>query len=141
MRYNKKDGAKMESERKQKLIKYLYPNEKIRSFLCDNIYLELCNILPKQIFISQKNIVSATRKENLNNAKSVINSYIENNIEIKKSLFSLFKNNNLEIIIGDIVIGYVFYLTNSVPRMNGIDIFRDKRSVCYSPISIIDIIC
>ena len=130
----------MEIERKQKLINYLYPNEKIRGFFCDELYIELQNFIPNQICITSKNTSFSSRNENLNKIYSIVNNFVEKNSYYKNKILYFYKDEQFNNIIKKIVIGYVFYLSNAIPRYVSIDIFRDRRSICYSPISIIDII-
>ena len=132
----------MEKERANKLIKYLYPTEQIRSFMCNDLYIELNKIIKRQICISTKNIVSSVRQENLVMLKHIINNFIEVNTIYKQKINELYGNGNMngDIIINEIIVGYVFYIANSVPKYVSMDIFRDKRSVVYSPISMIDIL-
>ena len=51
-----------------------------------------------------------------------------------------YKHNNIDQIVYDLVIGFVFYLTETKERFNNIDIFMDTKSICYSPVSVIDLI-
>ena len=127
-------------ERKQKLIKYLFPTEEIRSFMCNDLYMELMEQIPRFLCISSKNITNSVRKENFEKVNSIITNFIENNENYKQMLKKLFSNKELKNIISDIVIGYVFFITQTNLKYNHIDIFRDKKSICYSPISIIDIL-
>ena len=45
----------MTNERKEKLLRYLFPNEQIRLFMCNDLYMELLEIIPKKLFIHTKN--------------------------------------------------------------------------------------
>ena len=130
----------MNIERKQKLLKYLYPTEKIRSFLCNDLYMELHELIPRQLCISTQNMTLAVRKGNLNKLETIITSFLEGNKEHYQSIMQLCQNQSWDTIIQDIVIGYTFFTTNLISRYNGIDIFKDRRSVCYAPISIIDLL-
>ena len=129
----------MNLERKQKLISYLYPTVEIMDFMCNDVYQELKEVIPLQCCISYKNNVSIVRTENLKFVKQKINTLIENDV-YKKILFELYKSNNLNKISNDVLIGFVFYVSNIKRRYNNIDIFRDKKSICYERISLLDFI-
>lgn len=130
----------MENERKQRLIKYIFCTEEIRSFLCDDFFMEIMEILPKNLCISAKNCSLQCRKNNYAKVKSIISDFVFNNKNYQREIFKLFKVENLEQIINNLILGYVFFWSNTYYKYFGVDIFRDKRSICYSPVSIIDVI-
>lgn len=130
----------MLEERKKKLIKYLYPNEKLRQFLCEELYFELADILPKELCISTKTMSDVTRRERMTMAKNNVKQFLKQNPSYIDWLKYFFKDKTTDEIVDDLIIGYVFYLANAKSRFDCIDIFRDKRSLCYCPISVIDIL-
>lgn len=129
----------MQLERKQKLVKYLYPTEQIRSFMWNDLYLELKEVVPK-ICILSKNTNFQIRKQNLKKVTDIIKNFIQNNQNYKLEIENLYHDKNWNSIIEDIVIGYVFFVSNTVTVYNNVDILSNKKSICYSPISILDII-
>lgn len=130
----------MERERKEKLLKYLFPTEQIRKFLCDDVYEELTFLIPKNLCISTNNLKVATRKENLEKVTSLVREFLKENPDYTKLLIEYYGYDDIIRIVNDIVIGYVYYLTNCYGNYFHIDIFKDKRSICYSYISLIDIL-
>lgn len=129
----------MEIERKQKLLNYLMPNKEKRNFLCNDLFMELKELIPDSMIISMKNNSLKERKKNYQTVETIILSFINNNINYKKQIKDLFNLNETDI-LNDLVIGYVFFVINTNAKFYHIDIFKDKRSICYSPISIIDFI-
>ena len=129
----------MEKERKLKLLKYLYPSEQIRQFLCDDLYLEFMDIIPKNLCISSNNKTNIMRKENFNKVVYIITIFFKNNPKYQQKILELF-NKSFDYLTYDIIAGYVFNLSNTIPRYIGIDIFRDKKSICYTPVSVIDLL-
>ena len=129
----------MEIERKQKLLNYLMPNKEKRNFLCNDLFMELKELIPDSIIISMKNNSLKERKKNYQTVETIILNFINNNINYKKQIKDLFNLNETDILT-DLVIGYVFFVINTNAKFYHIDIFKDKRSICYSPISIIDFI-
>lgn len=130
----------MIDKRKCKLLNYLFPNEKVRSFLCNDLYIELTQIIPYNLCLSSKNLNNIIRQENKEKVKSIIKKFIKENINYEKEIKKIYKDYDNERILDEIIIGYVFYLANTIRKFFTIDIFYDKKSICYSPISIIDII-
>lgn len=127
----------MNIEEKQKLLQLLYPNDEIRDFLINDLYQELINIIPKSLCISSKNLVNSTREKNLQKVKMYINDFFKDNesyIQTINDLFSVKYNEMIE----DVIIGFCFYLSQT--KNNDIHIFKDKRSICFSEVSIIDIL-
>ena len=130
----------MNIETKTKLLKYLFPTEDARCFLCDDLYMELNELIPKPIIVSSKNTILFNRKHNLNMVTDIVNAFLEENIDYKQKVLEIYKNSSFENIINDIVIGYTLFYCNSSYKYNSIDIFKDKRCICYSPISKVDIL-
>lgn len=131
----------MESERKQKLLRYLYPNENVREFMFEDLYVELSAVVPRHICISPKNFKASTRKENLQTARSVIQKFLNDNIDYSKKVMVLLSKNEIDNeTVDEILMGFVLYVSGSRQSYIGMDIFRDKKSVCYSPVAVIDII-
>lgn len=129
----------MSDEKTLKLLKYLYPTEEIRGYVCDYLYLELIKIIPKSICITSTNLSMSTRIQNLNKVREIVGEFIEKNSEVSETLTRLFKNKNIKTVIEELIIGYVYYTSRTMSNYKHIDIFTDRRSICYSPISIIDI--
>ncbi|MBR6736773.1 MAG: hypothetical protein IKL82_00190 [Clostridia bacterium] len=130
----------MNIDRKQKLISYLYPNEKIAEFMIFDFYVELSNYLPKKICFSVDNLNSDKRNANFIKATKIVKLFLENNYVYKNKLNEFFPNISLSVLVTNIIYGYVLYLTPHINKGSGADVFRDKRCVSYSPFSIIDAI-
>lgn len=130
----------MNTYRKEKLINYLFPTVEIAEFLFGDLYVELSKILPKKICFSSSNIKKSCREENLKLATETINSFINDNLGYASRLFELFGEVERSALVKDILIGYIFYCTDNINRNTGADVFMDKRSVCYSKYSILDLI-
>ena len=129
----------MNDERKKKLIGYLYTNEKLCNFICRNIYCKLLKILPKKICISVDSFKDISRNENLDIAKNIVINFLKDNSKYVAYIKSFYNEKQFDSIVNDVIMGYLLYLTTIKDACRRIDIFRDKRSICYSPISIIDI--
>ena len=128
----------MYKEDKDKILKYLFPNEELREFLCDNLFLDLSKEIKVQNCISPKNFNIETRTEN----KSIIISKIQEHINTKNYHVQIkkFYNCDFDGAVKYILPAFVYYLTQFNFKYSGVDIFKDKRSVCYSPVSSIDIL-
>lgn len=125
----------MTNERKEKLLKHLYPIQEIREFMCNDLYQELLQVISKSTCISSKNIVEKVRKQNYEIVKSQIKQFLSNNIIYLNKIKSFGFKINLE----DIITGLVFYISLIDENYTNIDIFKYKKSICYSSISIVDI--
>lgn len=122
-------------------IKYLYPTDEIRNFMCNDLYQELNEIIPKTKCFCSDNIVSKTREENYMFVKTHIVNFILTNDNYKKELNKLYKDREFDDLINDIIIGYVFFTVNTDDKNRGEDIFKNKKSICYSVApSILDIL-
>lgn len=130
----------MNRERKQLLLNYLFPNEEMRKFMCNDLYIELEEILPSKICISPTNISSIRRKENYSIAYGSILAFLTARNDYCEKVAYFYKDKELDFIINEIIIGYVFYLSSTRKRNEQFDIFKNKKSICYSPISLIDML-
>ena len=130
----------MDDLRKKKLLQYLFPTEEIRKFVCNDLFIELSEVIKTTDCISSKNLNNKVRLSNKENVLNQINNFLNENPIYTETLLKLYNQKEISQIIEDLLMGYTFYLACSFGRIGEIDIFKDKRSVCYSPISIIDII-
>lgn len=129
----------MNTERKIKLINYLYPTNEVANFMYSDLYVELIQILPRKVCFSSDNYKKANRDNNFKYAYNVISQFIEINTVYKNRLIQLYPNKSYNNLICDIIVGYTFYLTPHINKNTGADVFLDKRSVCYSSASVLDL--
>lgn len=114
-----------------KFLRYLYPTDEIREFMINDFYQELGEIIHKTKCFSSDNIVSATRETNYNYVKASIIKFLETNPTYQIELQKLYKkpiNDMLE----ELIIGFVFYTVNTDKKNIGVDIFKNKKSICYT---------
>lgn len=129
----------MNKERKEKLLNYLYPTEEIAEFMYCDFYTELALILDKKVCFSQANLTNVTRKNNLKIAREIIAKFLNENALYKNKVYEFFPKTPESVIIDNILYGYTLLVSTNINRGTGADIFKDKRSVCYTIASIIDI--
>lgn len=130
----------MLEDRKRKLLEYLYPTKEIAEFMIGDLYVELTLILDKKTCFSSANIKKSTRASNLVLARQTVKNFLIENPIYKTKLEEFFPKSNEDILIDNIISGYVMIKSTNVNKGNGADVFWDKRSVCYSKNSIIDIL-
>lgn len=130
----------MEDKRKEKLLRYLFPTEEVRKFVCNDLFMELSEIIKTADCISSKNIKKEVRQQNKEKVEKQIKDFIKQNPDYEKMLTELYHQKDINQIYDDILVGYTFFLANTYGRIGEIDIFKDKKSICYAPISIIDIL-
>ena len=121
----------MTKEEKIALIKFLYLNDETRDFLCNDLFQEFKNIIPKTMCLSNENLNDDMRAYNHSCVKLLIQVFFNENInykELTKKLFSHYTENRL---IEHLILGYVFFIAN-INNKEDIDIFKDKKSICYS---------
>ena len=105
-----------------------------------DFYVELSRILPKKVCFSSDNLKKEQRDKNLEKAIEIVDNFIIENPIYKTRFIELFGNMEYSMMIKDILAGYVFYNTDNIHRNTGADVFLDKRSICYTKFSILDII-
>lgn len=130
----------MEKERKIKLMNYLFPTNEAREFICNYLFYDLSSIINPTLCISYRNSTRSVRKKNYEIVKSEINKFLQNNSFYLIKLSDMYNHKDFDSLLKDLVVGYIFYLSNTGKRYYSFDIFKDTRSICYEPISIIDMI-
>lgn len=129
----------MTKEQKQILLKFIFPTDEIRNFLCNYFFQELLVIIPTSLCISKDNMVNKTREENAQIVKNKVIDFLKNNNNYVVELAKLYHNKDVMGRVDDFITGFVFYLTCVNDKFQNIDIFKDKKSICYTEISIVDI--
>lgn len=125
---------------KEKMVRYLYPTKKIMTLMCNDVYQELLEIIPMGYCISKDNLNSSTRIKNLKFVSGAIKGFIIGNREYAKILFEYYRHNNIDTIVYDILIGFVLYISTISDEFKNIDILRDKQSIIYGEIFILDLV-
>lgn len=113
-------------------MKYFYPTDEIRNFMCNDLYQELNEIIPKTKCFCCDNVVAKTREENYMFVKTHIVNFVLTNENYKNELEKLYKGRDFDDVVNDIIIGYVFYVVNTNEKNKGENIFKSKKSICYS---------
>lgn len=121
--------------KEEKLLQFLYRNEEIRKRLINDVYQELLEVVPPSLCFNSKNVVNATRDENLRKALSSISNFLENNADYNKVIKEIYDED-----FQFVLCGYMFYLSHTNEKYIGIDIFKNKKSILYSEISLLDIL-
>lgn len=130
----------MNKIRKKKLLDYLYPREEIAEFMFCDFYVELSRVLDKKICFSSNNLKNDSRQKNLILAKETVIKFLNENSCYRKKLEEYFSTDNQNIIINNVLYGFLLIVSSHINRGTGADIFLDKRSICYSQTSIIDVL-
>ena len=92
-------------------------------------------VVPPTLCFNSKNVVNATRDENLRKALSSISNFLENNADYNKVIKEIYDED-----FQFVLCGYMFYLSHTNEKYIGIDIFKNKKSILYSEISLLDIL-
>ena len=132
-------GVIMNTERKNKLIEYLYPSTSAIDFMFGDLYVELSTILSKKLCFSKDNLNKAVRDKNLELAVYIVNKFLVDNPLYKKRLFEFYPHKDYSVLVGDVIVGYILYITPHINKRTGADVFLDKRSICFSKVSILDL--
>ena len=121
--------------KEEKLLQFLYRNEEIRTRLINDVYQELLEVVPPTLCFNSKNVVNSTRDENLRKALSSISNFLENNADYNKVIKEIYDED-----FQFVLCGYMFYLSHTNEKYISIDIFKNKKSILYSEISLLDIL-
>lgn len=118
-------------EQIQSLIGYYNLTGKLGKFFCNDLFVELSELLPVTKCISDENIDNNIRLANLNKAKSIIKTFLIDNADYMSRI------NQYSILPTDIDLyeylleAYLLYSLLLGDKPSNIDIFSDPRSICY----------
>lgn len=121
----------MNNEEKAKLMKFLFPTEEVRQFMCNDFYQELLNIVPASMCINEKHRDPKVREDNFLLARDKIKNFVLTDKIYNEEIFKYNKVDNFNDFIYRLLEGYVFYITSVNPRHKKIDMYRDSRSIFY----------
>lgn len=130
----------MDEERKNKLLKYIFPTEKARHFMCNDLYVELSAIVPPKICISPKNLKNETRKQNYYFVREKIAKFLNENETYKNEICNIYNLNEPDQVVELALTSFVFIKLFDDGTINSFDLFSDKVSICYCPVSFLDLL-
>lgn len=117
-------------DKKEEILKYLFPTEEIRKFLVNDLYQELLENIDTTLFYNDGNIFDRVRDERYKKVFNDIELFLYKNREYAVELARLFDGHDFVMIIEDLICGIVFYYINVIKK-ELIDIFSDRRSLVY----------
>lgn len=120
----------MVMDKKEEILKYLFPTEEIRKFLVNDLYQELLKNIDTTLFYNDGNIFDGVRYERYKKVYNDIELFLYKNREYAVELARLFDGHDFVMIIEDLICGIVFYYINVIKK-ELIDIFSDRRSLVY----------
>lgn len=117
-------------DKKEEILKYLFPTEEIRKFLVNDLYQELLKNIDTTLFYNDGNIFDGVRDERYKKVYNDIELFLYKNREYAVELARLFDGHDFVLILEDLICGIVFYYINVIKK-EPIDIFSDRRSLVY----------
>ena len=117
-------------DKKEEILKYLFPTEEIRKFLVNDLYQELLENIDTTLFYNDGNIFDRVRDERYKKVFDDIELFLYKNKEYAVELARLFDGHDFVLILEDLICGIVFYYINVIKK-EPIDIFNDRRSLVY----------
>lgn len=122
----------MINKKDNKLLSLLFPTPEIREFFCNDLFVEINNQTSTSLCISTYNKINKIRSTNLKMVKLIIENILKNNIEYMDKIKRLFFYNDIENLLDEIIAAYVFYISLTNKKFEGVDVFNDKKSICYN---------
>ncbi len=129
----------MNKRQKEMLLEYLFGAEHIRQFLINDLYEELSQILPTEKIFNNQNKNDNLRMSNYYLLCDLIDKFLIANRNYEKFLSNHYDRVSRESLIDDVLLGFTFFISQTNKNYADIDILKDKTSVCFAEVSIIDI--
>ena len=95
------------------------------------IFKNLVEILPKELWINEFNVVDKVREVNLKILENLVEKYIESDYYRKKELIEIYKTKNNKLIVNNLFLGTISYLRENYEKFNDINIYQNPKSVCF----------
>ena len=128
---------------KTKVKEYLYPTietEKLLKEINEDIY----KLIDAEILINEKNINKEHRKKNYRKLYNLLEEYFNQNYNLYDKLLSVYNVNNvyIEEIITDVIYNLVFDYSQRQEQFKNMNIFKNKKYICYDEEpTLYDILC
>ena len=103
-------------DKKEEILKYLFPTEEIRKFLVNDLYQELLENIDTTLFYNDGNIFDRVRDERYKKVYNDIELFLYKNREYAVELARLFDGHDFVMIIEDLICGIVFYYINVIKK-------------------------
>ena len=126
-------------DEKRKLIDHLYQTKEDEKFLINVVYQDLKEIIPKEICFGAANLNKKTRQRNYDKVHLLIREYLykhEKFVDYFDKYYPLYMD---DVLYNDLILNFVFCLTQEDAKLKDVHIFKDKRSICYAKFAITDI--
>lgn len=130
----------MKNSEIKKLKDYLYPTEEIEHFLIKEINPKLKQMLQNVSIFAAENEEKKIRKQNYDKFYFVVCELLFSNETYLNNVKNYWGKLKFKYIIDDIIINYVFNLTQQDSTFKNVDIFKNKQSICYRKISVLSFI-
>lgn len=122
----------MDEIKKERICTYLYGTDESRKFLLNDLFQEFSLIIDDKECISWKNCLNKTRARNKIIVTTKIVLFLKENTIYYNKLDKIYPNMLFNDVIKMLLLGYVFYLSQVKEEFNNINIFKSKKSICYS---------
>lgn len=125
------ERGSVKKEQIQALTRYYNLTGESGKFFCNDLFVELSELLPVAKCISDENIDNNIRLANLNKAKGIIKTFLIDNADYMSRV------NRYCILSTDIDLyeylleAYLLYSLLLSDKPGNLDIFGDPRSICY----------
>lgn len=126
----------MTNEEKEKLMKFLFPTEDIRKFLCNDFYQEIMKVIPASMCINKIHRENPQiREDNFKSAIDKMKNFVLTDKIYNEEIFKYKRVDSFDNFIYELLEGYVFFLTLVNPRHKLIDMYKDSRSIFYKKVN------
>lgn len=122
----------MEQEKKERICTYLYGTNETRKFLINDLFQEFSLIIDDSECINWKNHIKKVRTKNKIMVTTKIVLFLKENEVYYNKLDKIYNNMLFKDVITMLVLGYVFYLSQVKDEFKDVNIFKSKKSICYS---------
>lgn len=122
----------MNKNKNSKLLNVLFPTPEIRHFFCNDLFVEFDKQISTSSCISSYNRINKVRSTNFQIIKLQIENILKENNEYLEKVKRLFFYVEIDDLIDYIIASYVFYIAITNKKFSEIDVFNDKRSICFN---------
>lgn len=130
----------MNKREKEILMECLYLSDWDRDFLVNVINRDLKELIPEKLFFCKENCIEKTREKNYYEIVYQINDYLQHHFKYLDYLMQDYPEDREEDLVDDLILNFMFCLTQENKKYKDVDIFKNKKSICYTEIPFIEIL-
>lgn len=121
---------------KENLCALLYPTDAFRNYAINDFNQEISEYVLDDIIISEENLDTVVRKENLKTTRVIFRNFLKNNPTHLNLIRDYYADLELDDILELMIINYVFYRSQMMDKFKQASIFFNPHFITYETLKV-----